>query len=32
MSYRIAVLIKQVPDLNTMRIDSATEGSWRKAK
>jgi len=24
MSYRIAVLIKQVPDLNTMRIDSAT--------
>lgn len=24
MSYQIAVLVKQVPDLNTMRIDSAT--------
>src|SRR6478735_12517996 len=24
MSYRIAVLVKQVPDLNAMRIDSAT--------
>ncbi len=24
MPYRIAVLVKQVPDLNAMRIDSAT--------